>query len=182
MHVKAVSRIRKAGIILGLALVLHLLTIWLVPRAITTLFLRKVATQAGYNHIVLPPLPTDKSREVVKPSPDLLYAVCVFDLGGGPVRLSAKVPESYWSLALYGRNSDNFFRLNGRDAKSGTVEVILASEAAHPAIRSRHPDAIIVTPPDATGLVLTRSLVTGSGGLQKAAEARSQTQCEPLRE
>jgi uncharacterized membrane protein len=92
-----------------LAAALHLAMIWLIPTAITLGFMRGLGKQAGYNHAVAPPLPTDTSRSVVAPSPDLLYAVCIFDVSAGPVRVSLRPPKSYWSLSLFDRNSDNFF-------------------------------------------------------------------------
>jgi uncharacterized membrane protein len=173
--------IKNACIVLALAGALHVLVVWLIPRAITAVFLRRIAAGAGYNQVVLPPLPTDKSRDVVKPSPDLLYALCVFDIGAGPVRISAKPSEGYWSIALYDRNSDNFFHLNDREVKGDRVELILSDPRDSVALRARYPDAIHVHPASKVGLMLARSLVLDANDMKAVIDARSNTRCTPLR-
>jgi uncharacterized membrane protein len=172
--------IRNACIVLAGAL--HVLVVWLIPRAITAVFLHRIAAEAGYNQVVLPPLPTDKSREVVKPSPDLLYALCVFDLSAGPVRISAKPSQGYWSMALYARNSDNFFHLNDREVKGDRVELILSDAREDAALRARYPDAIHVHPPGPVGLMLARSLVLDAHDIKAVIDARSSTRCTALQD
>ena len=172
----------KVGcIVLLLAATLHLLIVWLIPRAITAVFLRRTAAQAGYNQVILPPLPTEKSRDVVKPSPDLLYAVCIFDISAGPVRISARPSPGYWSMALYARNSDNFFHLNDLEVKGGRVELILSDASRAAELKARYPDAIVVNPASTVGLMLTRSLVLDPDNIKSVIEARSSTDCAPLK-
>ena len=173
--------LRPAAIVLALAAVFHLGLVWALPRAITMLFMHRVAATAGYDHVVMPPLPDASARQVPKPSPDLLYAVCVFDQRSGPVRISARPPAgSYWSLALYDANSDNFFALNDRAAKGQPVTLILTPPAGHAAIAARYPEATIVEPPGNTGVMLTRSLVADPDDMAAINEARSHTICEGL--
>jgi uncharacterized membrane protein len=174
--------IKNACIVLALAGVLHVLIVWLIPRAITAVFLRRIAAEAGYNQVVLPLLPTDKSRDVVKPSPDLLYALCVYDLSVGPVRISAKPSQGYWSIALYARNSDNFFHLNDREVTGDRVELILSDARDSVALRARYPDATHVHPASAVGLMLARSLVLDANDIKAVIDARSSTRCTPLQD
>jgi uncharacterized membrane protein len=174
--------IRNTCIVLALAGALHVAVVWLIPRVVTGLFLHRVAAGAGYNHVVFPPLATDRSRDVVKPSPDLLYALCVFDLSAGPVRISAKPSEGYWSLALYARSSDNFFHLNDREVKGDRVELILSDARDDVALRARYPDAIHVHPGSTVGLMLARSLVLDANDMKAVIDARSSTRCTPLQD
>ena len=169
-------------VILVLATTIHVLAVWAIPRIITGMFIRRVSTQAGVNTVILPPLPTDKSRGVVKPSPDLLYALCVFDVSAGPARITAQPPGGYWSLALYDRNSDNFFNLNDRDAKGGAVELILAMAGADTGLKAKYPSAVIVRPTSSSGVLLARSLVLDPASMQDIVAARSQTRCEAIKE
>jgi len=169
-------------IVLLLAAALHVLVVWLIPRAITAVFLRRIAAQAGYNEVVLPPLPTEKSRDVVKPSPDLLYALCIFDISAGPVRISARPSPGYWSIALYARNSDNFFHLNDLEVKGDHVELILSDAGRSAELQARYPDAIVVRPASSVGLMLTRSLVLDPGDIKTVIDARSSTHCALLKD
>jgi uncharacterized membrane protein len=174
--------IKNGCIVLMLAATLHVLVIWLIPRAITAVSLRRIAAQAGYNEVVLPPLPTEKSRDVVKPSPDLLYALCIFDISAGPVRISARPSPGYWSIALYARNSDNFFHLNDLEVKGGRVELILSEAGRSAELKARYPDAILVQPASTVGLMLTRSLVLDPDDIKTVIDARSSTRCAPLKD
>lgn len=165
---------------LMLAGALHVLMIWLIPHAITMAFIRGVSKQVGYNSVLTPPLPTDKSRSVVAPSPDLLYAVCAFDVSAGPVRVSARPPQSYWSLSLFDRNSDNFFRTNGSEQKGDTVELILSLVPVDADVRTKFPSAVFVQTPHATGVMLARILVLDQSNMQAASDAQSSVRCGSL--
>ena len=166
-------------VILVLAAGLHGLIVWLIPHAITFAFVRGVSKQVGYNTELTPPLPTDQSRSVVAPSPDLLYVACVFDVGAGPVRISARPPQGYWSLSLYDRNSDNFFRTNDSEIKGDTVELILTLGPADAGIKAKFPSATYVQTSRSTGVMLSRILVLDPANMQAERDAQSSVRCGP---
>ena len=171
--------IRLGVITLVLAAGLHGLIVWLIPHAITFAFVRGVSKQVGYNTELTPPLPTDQSRSVVAPSPDLLYVACVFDVGAGPVRISARPPQGYWSLSLYDRNSDNFFRTNDSEIKGDTVELILTLGPADAGIKAKFPSATYVQTSRSTGVMLSRILVLDPANMQAERDAQSSVRCGP---
>ena len=171
----------RGVIVLAMAAVLHVFLVWLIPRAITGLFISRALKQGSYNRIAALPLPTDKSRAVVRPSPDLLYSACIFDVSAGPVRVSARLPGNYWSLSLFDLNSDNFFRVSDREIPGDRVEVILSSLRDSGAIKAKNPAAIVVRPPSTTGFLLIRSLVLDPGNMAREIEAQADTRCEALR-
>ena len=171
--------IRLGVITLVLAAGLHGPIVWLIPHAITFAFVRSVSKQVGYNAVLTPPLPTHQSRSVVAPSPDLLYTVCVFDVSAGPVRISARRPQGYWSLALYDRNSDNFFGINDNEIKGDTVELILGLGPADAGITAKFPSATYVQTPRSTGVMLSRILVLDPANMQAERDAQSGVRCGP---
>ena len=171
--------IRLGVITLVLAAGLHGLIVWLIPHAITFAFVRSVSKQVGYNAVLTPPLPTDQSRSVVAPSPDLLYTVCVFDVSAGPVRIAARRPQGYWSLALYDRNSDNFFGINDNEIRGDTVELILGLGPADASITAKFPSATYVQTPRSTGVMLSRILVLDPANMQAERDAQSSVRCGP---
>ncbi len=61
----------------------------------------------GYNQLAVAPVPDEHSRQVVRPSPDLLYASCIYNLKEGALTIEAPVPERYWSMQFYQMNTDN---------------------------------------------------------------------------
>ena len=100
----------------------------------------------------------------------------------GPVRISAKPSKGYWSIALYARNSDNFFHLNDREVKGDRVELILSDARDSVALRARYPDAIHVHPESSVGLLLARSLVLDANEMKAVIDARSSTRCAALKD
>jgi uncharacterized membrane protein len=179
--------LRVVGL-LALAAAVHLLALWAAPR----LIMHRVLSQlSGPGLPVLPPMTDHLQRRVVMPSPDLLYALCPFDLSRRPLRVRADPASAgvtgYWSIALYASNSDNVFVLNDRAAAGRPVDLLLlapgttvpasGSGDAAPAAGS---GARRVGMPTARGLLLMRVLVDGTAAGTAAAEAARRTlRCEP---
>lgn len=163
---------------LVVALVTHGLAVWLLPRVVMRIAIDAMASRDGFNRAVFPPRADETARTIVRPSPDLLYAGCAFDLAAGPVRLRAVVPQdTYWSLSMFAANTDNFFVVNDRRATSGAVDLVLAAPGSTVAL----PDgATLVEAPSTRGIVLTRTLIARADRLGELDEARRRFTCAPL--
>ena len=143
---------------LALAVVFHLLTVTVFPRAIMVLAFKRILKNADteINTLIHAPRVTVDSRRVVKPSPDLLYSICVYDVAEKPLRITAPVPDTYWSISFYQTNTDNFYVLNDRQVKSSTVDVVLVGpDMALPRVEKAQ---VVVTPTN-KGVFLLRSLI-----------------------
>jgi uncharacterized membrane protein len=169
------------------AILVHIAAVWAAPRLIMQVLMHgpMAKTMNMQNQAAFPPPVTAASRTVVMPSPDLLYSVCVFDVTTGPVRISANPQlKTYWSIALYAANSDNFFVINDRKADGRPVDVWLVSKAGTsgdwtgPA--SMPAGAQVVVSPSKTGFLLMRVL-TGDYEAEKAIlePARHTLTCSP---
>ena len=87
--------------------------LWATPRVLMHVAMERLGEAGGVNTLFHAPPSTHESRTVVRPSPDLAYSICVFDLSKGPIRLIADYPEGvYWSVSAYAANTDNFFVAN----------------------------------------------------------------------
>jgi uncharacterized membrane protein len=152
------------------AILVHLLAVWAVPRLIMQVLMHGPIAQTMnmQNLAAFPPPVTAAARTVVMPSPDLLYSVCVYDVTTGPVRVSAN-PNlvSYWSIALYAANSDNFFVINDRKADGKPVDLWLVSEGGTSNARPIPAGSRVVVSPSKTGFLLMRVL-TGDYEAEKA--------------
>ncbi len=147
--------------LLATAAIVHVLAVWAVPRLIMQRLmhgpaLSALAPQGGAAF----PAPVDASaRRVVMPSPDLLYAVCVYDLANGPVRITAQPAlPTYWSIALYAANSDNFLVINDRQTGLDRVDLWLVAQDGHPAAPPVPAGTRVVVSPTREGFVLMRVL------------------------
>lgn len=70
------------------------------------------------NRFVASPRQTPETQRVVRPSPDLSYVVCRFDVSNGPVMISAPAWDGYGSLSIFDGQTNNIFvaSLDGADA------------------------------------------------------------------
>lgn len=166
-----------AGALL-IAAIVHVASLLLLPRLI---MLRTVmARSASANTILHPPRSGARSRTVVRPSPDLLYSICVYDLRAaeGAVRVSIHdMPDTYWSVSVFDADTNNFYALNDRQAKTGAADFLLAESGA-PANDGRLP---VVTTPTNRGIVLLRILVSDDARTAELDAARRHTRCAPYR-
>jgi uncharacterized membrane protein len=163
--------------------VVHLIVVWATPRLIMRVLMKSVTTQIQQPHQVLfPPPVSAQSRSIVLPSPDMLYAVCLFDVRNGPVRVTA-APRlaTYWSIALYADNSDNFFVTNDRAMGQKPVDLWLVGERGSALTASIPAGSQVVVTPSSTGFLLMRVL-TGNYEVEKASveAARHSLACTPL--
>ncbi len=74
--------------------------------------------------------PTHTSRQIVMPSPDLVYSSCVYDLAAGDLVIAGELPPEghYWSLSLYAHNTDNYFVLNDRELPARSFAIVVRGE------------------------------------------------------
>ena len=181
---------------LAVAVLAHLLTVWALPRLIMREAMTRIgeetSLQAGAQAreqgapsaatgVYLPP-PTDHTqRRIVMPSPDLLYATCALDLGAGPQRITAQVEHPrYWSVALYGANSDNFFVVNDRKtAEPERLDLWVVAPGTDRAALAVPAGSTVVEAPSAKSLLLMRLLVTDDpADLIGAEQARRTLRCQ----
>lgn len=135
-----------------LAVIGHFVFVLGMPRVLMNVAFDRVS--AGHaNEWHLSPRVTPEARAIVRPSPDFAYSACAYDLSHGP--LSFRVPpwNAYWSLSLYADNSDNFFVIDDREARSGADIVLVKRGAEHPRDATR-----VVEAPSQRGIALIRRL------------------------
>lgn len=147
----------------------------LVPQLIMERLHSKIGERGGYNQLNLASRPDETARWVVRPSPDLLYGSCVYDLAQGPVVISGPVPERYWSMQFYQMNTDNFAGISNQREQHfrvGTnVEVTLIGPDANP---EEYPGEVIQSP-TARGVMLLR--LSGIGDDSQAQAALANSRC-----
>jgi uncharacterized membrane protein len=165
------------------AILVHLAAVWAAPRLIMQVLMNGPLAQTMNmrNQSAFPPPVTASSRTIVLPSPDMLYSVCVFDVSKGPVRISAHPAlTSYWSIALYASNSDNFYVVNDRKAKGKPVDLWLVSEGANRDGQAVPPASEVVVAPSKQGFLLMRVLTGDYESEKNTIElARRTLTCQP---
>lgn len=173
---------KKLALFLAIAALANLATVAALPRLINGVIVhRLVERSGGYNRAVAWPRADATSRTIVRPSPDMLYTSCAFDVSEHPLRVTAPVQDSYVSISGFASNTDNFFAMNDGQIEPGPggakqLDVIVARGGA-----TGLPAGVrVVTAPSDTGLILFRSLITRDADLPKLKEFQAQQRCEPL--
>lgn len=160
------------------AVIVHLLVVWAAPHAIMRVLMDGPAARAMnmHNQAAFPEPVSAKVRTVVMPSPDLLYSVCAYDLTDGPVRVTANPQlSSYWSIALYAANSDNFFVVNDRQAGGKPVDLWLVSDRGESGKNAFDADAHVVVSPSLKGFLLMRVLTSDYEAQKSVVEPARRT-------
>ncbi len=163
---------------LMLAVIVHIITIHTIPYVVMHRAMSRISENAsGVNTPFFPPLPTATSRGVVRPSPDLLYVTCVYDVGKGPVRFTGPVPDGYWSLSFFADNTDNFYAVDDRKLSSKSVDVLLVNEDQEAQVRSG--ETLVTTPSD-KGVAIFRFIMTSPATRETLDKLRHQSTCAPV--
>ena len=184
---------RKVLLFIALAATTNVVTVALLPQLINRVVMHKIVKQAlghspraeviergGYNVALPAPRATAEARTIVRPSPDMLYTACVFDISGRPLHVTAPVQDSYVSVSGFDAKTNNFFSVNdsavvpGADGLKRFDLVIARTEITVP------PGAKLIVAPTDRGLILFRSLVTREEKLPALLQFQKQQDCRPL--
>jgi len=123
---------------------------------------------------------TAAARKVVRPSPDLLYSICPFDLAQGALHVTAKVPSgTYWSVSVFDDDTNNFFVRNDRQVKGAIDFVLLPPKGATGVVLPKN--ATTVRSPSLKGLVLLRTLIPNDAAFAQVDAVRRQAACALIR-
>lgn len=116
--------------------------------------------------------------------PALSHAVCRFDLDGAAVRLRARLPDTYWSVALFDRSGTNVYNLNDRAAEGRPIDMVIAGAAEVARLRetptAASMNAILIDWPTREGFALLRVFVPSSSLAPDVAAALEGASCEAL--
>jgi uncharacterized membrane protein len=175
--------VKQLALFVAVAVLAHVATVALLPTVINGVVVHRLAQRSGgYNRAVAWPRATADARLIVRPSPDMLYTSCAFDVSEHPLRITAPIQDSYVSISGFAANTDNFFALNDSKVAPGPdgrrqFDVVLAK----PGASDLPAGARVITAPSDRGLILFRSLIPRDADLPRLQkEFQSQQRCEPL--
>ncbi|MEL7445725.1 MAG: DUF1254 domain-containing protein [Pseudomonadota bacterium] len=116
---------------------------------------------------------TPQTQSVVRPSPDLAYSVCLFDLDEASQGLQVTMAETqrYSSLSFFDASTVNFRTIRG---DGDAVDVRLLP----PGVSSNDSEAIIA--PTTKGLILIRRLAPTLADYRNVVEIAADDACDPL--
>jgi len=158
-----------------IAMVVHLGSIYLLPHFVMTRALGRIGAA---NTMHVGHRPDSSSRAVVRPSPDILYATCPYDLSKGPLRVTAPVPHaSYWSVSAFDSSTNNFFVKNDREITGNSLELIAVKRGQVWPPLDNALERIILFSPTETGLILFRAVIDDDKHLPALSALLHQARC-----
>jgi len=123
-------------------------------------------------------LPDANSRTIVRPSPDILYATCPYDLSKGPLQVVAPVVrKNYWSVSAFDAATNNFFVKNDQQATADSLEIVVVQRGQPWPTLGNAVERVILFSPSQRGLILIRAVVGDAKQLPAIEAAVYQARC-----
>ena len=120
------------------------------------------------------------ARKIVRPSPDLLYSSCPYDLSKGPVEVRSLIPhDTYWSVSAFDDDTNNWYVLDDRQTDRGRLDLVIeAPDRDREVAATGH--RFVVTSPTRRGLILIRTLINDEDRFDQIDRTRRLATCGPL--
>jgi len=112
--------------------------------------------------VVLPPQAPARQLLPYLP-PDMLYAMCRYDLTGGPVAVTAVVADAGWALSLHSPRGGNYYVLPGQQQRRTEVSLLVVPSGPDAALipRRESPTDSHIASPTLEGLIVVRGPLRG---------------------
>jgi uncharacterized membrane protein len=169
--------LKLAGLFVGAAVLGHVGLVLAVPNVLMGVAMDRISENgAVINRFQFGDRTTQNSRGVVRPSPDLAYASCVYDLSNGPLLVTAAPSpgQGYVSLSVFAANTDNVAALDSRQYPQG-IRFVLAMKGQAAPVGER-----VIASPSVRGIILDRRLAPTAEKFAEADKARRADSCSPL--
>jgi len=171
------SFIKKSLLLIVLGFSIHLSFIYYFPYLKVWMIFKNAEALNSVNVAFNRDVPTANSREVIRPSPDLMYSGCGYDVTYNPLIIETNIPDTYWSVSFFASNSDNFATLNNDQSNEDNITIYLFGPNSKP---SEIKDGYVVVSPSNKGLMLIRQFIGNGSNLDTLYEIQSSLECKSL--
>ena len=122
---------------------------------------------------------TPQTQTVVRPSPDLAYGICLFDVRDGPMLISAPTWDEYGSMSIFDDQTNNVFVTSLKTSDAAPTGIVVARPGQD--LGAAVSDRPVVTL-KGEGLALIRRLAPTAQTYASAADLIAAAKCEPMTE
>jgi uncharacterized membrane protein len=133
--------------------------------------------------IVLPP-PASGRQILPYLPPDMLYAMCRYELTGGPVSVTAAVTGPGWVLSLHTPQGDNFYALPGQQLRRNEISFLLVPGGTTDTARVQREASAAdtqVASPSPEGLIVIRAPIVGLAWLAETQAILRGSSCTQVK-
>jgi uncharacterized membrane protein len=151
-------------------------TLLATPYALMYAAMRKIGADRPANGFYFAPMTTTANQSIVRPSPDLSYSTCVFDLSQGPVLVDINpVVGHYWSVSVFDARTDVAAVRSDRDTQGQPARLALIKKG-----QKAPEDYEAVSIGYDRGLVLVRILLANPAEFVRVDAARRKSTCKQI--
>jgi hypothetical protein len=148
-------------------------TLLATPFALMRIAMQRLGAQGEVNAFLHSPPTTAEHQIVVRPSPDLLYSICVFDVSRGPVLVDVPpIDRHYWSVSVFDARTDVAAVRSDRDTGGAPARLALLGRGQSAPVGYQ-----AVPLAYARGIALIRVLVSGDGDVRAVDPLRRRATC-----
>ena len=169
------------GLLLGG--IVHLGSVLLLPRTATQDAYSRLESMTPVNSIAALPPPSPDNALLPFMDPAFAVAVCRYDLGEAPLKLTTPVAQAYTSVTFYTRFGVAYYAINDRAAGRRVIELDLMTSEQRSQLREDEEvtaaDRLIVESPTPIGLVVLRALGPEPSTMAVARGVLAAAQCRP---
>ena len=145
---------------------------------------RLLAERLPANGMVVLPLQAPGRQILPFLPPDMLYAMCRYDLSDGPVAVAASVLDAGWALSLHTPDGRNIYVLPGLPQRRTDVSFVIvpSSPETPPIPRSNSADDTQIASPTIEGIVILRAPLRGLAWAAETEAALQTAACSPVKQ
>lgn len=169
-----------AFIFIVMALIGHGVTVHMIPVIIMNKAIDKMEDRGVKLHeFSLAQRTTPQTQSVVRPSPDLAYSICRFDLSGDALlKVNAGIYDDYSSVSFFDMRTNNFatVRVGAGGFPSSGSQILLRAPGSAPIGDTQFAGPQFETPTK-RGLILIRRLAPTQQAYDEVARIAQQDRC-----
>lgn len=149
-------------------------TLLATPFALMRIAINRLGATGAVNQFSHGKMATAANQPIVRPSPDLAYSNCVFDVSKGPVLIDiVPVPNHYWSISIFDARTDvavvrSDRNTGGKPARLALVRGGQAAPAGYEAVPLKYD----------RGIALIRILLANPREFAEVDAIRKQSTCK----
>lgn len=164
-----------------LAAAVHIITAVVVPRIERENTLQALVESAPLNQLTV--IDAKKRGEFALRgiAEDLAFAICPYDVSKSSLTITAPLPQTYWSISIFGMEGQNIYTINDRQVGTDKFAATILHESNEVEdtdnTGSREGEGIVIKSNSEKGLVLLRMFVTDRAAAQRTRDLISKTVC-----
>ena len=164
------------------AIASHLSYVLFVPANQLQNKINAVVNEHGVNQLAFA-IAGSAAAQIVQHPDELVYAVCPFDLSRGPLLISSRVPDDYWSLEVYNERGGTIYTINDQQVPRKQFNLELYDDDPDPqtivntAQSSSSSSLITILTGSTKGVVIIRSAGATQLERTRSLEALKSSSC-----